>query len=45
MRGPAGYFKQTEAQWTVLAGALRDLGQIPVVKPAAAYFTNAYLPE
>jgi hypothetical protein len=45
MRGSAGYFKQTEAQWTELAGALRDIGQISTVKPASTYFTNAFIPE
>lgn len=45
MKGPHGYFRQTDAQWTELANALRNIGQIPAVKAPAAYFTNAYLPE
>jgi ABC-type nitrate/sulfonate/bicarbonate transport system substrate-binding protein len=45
MRSSAGYFKQTEAQWTELAGALHDIGQISTVKPASTYFTNAFIPE
>ena len=45
MKGPSGYFKQTDSQWTSLAQALKDLGQIPTVKPPSAYYSNAYLPE
>lgn len=44
MKGPDGYFKQTDSQWTVLAEALKDIGQIPAVKPASTYYTNDYLP-
>jgi ABC-type nitrate/sulfonate/bicarbonate transport system substrate-binding protein len=44
MKGPDGYFKQNDAQWTVLAGALKDIGQIPAVKAPATYYTNDYLP-
>ncbi|GAB0116866.1 ABC transporter substrate-binding protein [Acidisoma sp. 7E03] len=44
MKGPDGYFKQTDQQWTVLAEALKDIGQIPAVKPASTYYTNDYLP-
>jgi len=45
MKGPNGYFKQTDAQWTVLAGALKNIGQISAVKAPSAYYTNAYVPE
>lgn len=44
MKGPDGYFKQSDKQWTVLAEALKDIGQIPAVKPASTYYTNDYLP-
>ena len=45
MSGPGGYFKQDDEQWRVLAGALRDTGQIAAVKPSSVYYTNAYLPK
>jgi ABC-type nitrate/sulfonate/bicarbonate transport system substrate-binding protein len=44
MKGPNGYFKQSDAQWIVLAQALKDIGQIPDVKSPSAYYTNDYLP-
>ena len=44
MKGPEGYFKQSDAQWIVLAQALKDIGQIPDVKSPSTYYTNAYLP-
>lgn len=44
MKGPDGYFKQSDQQWTVLAQALKDIGQIPEVKAPSAYYTNDYLP-
>jgi putative hydroxymethylpyrimidine transport system substrate-binding protein len=44
MKGPDGYFKQTDKQWTVLAEALKDIGQIPEVKSPSTYYTNAYIP-
>jgi ABC-type nitrate/sulfonate/bicarbonate transport system substrate-binding protein len=45
MNGPGGYFKQDDEQWRVLAGALRDTGQIAAVKPPSVYYTNAYVPK
>ena len=45
MNGPGGYFKQDDEQWRVLAGALRDTGQIAAVKPPSVYYTNAYVPR
>jgi len=45
MNGPAGYFRQTDAQWTVLPNAIKNLGQISAVKPPSSYYTNAYLPD
>ena len=45
MNGPGGYFKQDDEQWKVLAGALRDTGQIAAVKPPSVYYTNAYVPK
>jgi NitT/TauT family transport system substrate-binding protein len=45
MKGRDGYFRQRDAQWTVLAAALRDIGQIQTPKAASAYYTNDYLPE
>jgi ABC-type nitrate/sulfonate/bicarbonate transport system substrate-binding protein len=45
MRGPQGFFRQSDAQWTTLSAALAGIGQIPAVKPPSTYFTNAYLPE
>jgi ABC-type nitrate/sulfonate/bicarbonate transport system substrate-binding protein len=45
MKGPNGYFKQTDAQWILLSDALRGIGQISAVKAPSAYYTNAYLPE
>jgi ABC-type nitrate/sulfonate/bicarbonate transport system substrate-binding protein len=44
MKGPDGYYKQSDSQWTVLAQALKDIGQIPAVKTPSTYYTNAYLP-
>jgi hypothetical protein len=44
MKGPDGYYKQSDAQWTVLAQSLKDIGQIPEVKAPSVYYTNAYLP-
>ncbi len=44
MKGPDGYFKQTDKQWTVLAQALKDIGQITEVKAPSVYYTNDYLP-
>jgi ABC-type nitrate/sulfonate/bicarbonate transport system substrate-binding protein len=44
MKGPDGYYKQSDAQWTVLAQSLKGIGQIPDVKAPSAYYTNAYLP-
>jgi ABC-type nitrate/sulfonate/bicarbonate transport system substrate-binding protein len=44
MKGPDGYFKQTDQQWTVLAQALKDIGQISEVKSPSTYYTNDYLP-
>ena len=44
MKGPDGYFKQSDQQWSVLAQALKDIGQIPEVKTPSTYYTNAYLP-
>jgi ABC-type nitrate/sulfonate/bicarbonate transport system substrate-binding protein len=43
LKGPNGYLKQTDAQWLGIAQALADTKQIPEVKPASAYYTNAYL--
>jgi ABC-type nitrate/sulfonate/bicarbonate transport system substrate-binding protein len=45
MKGPDGYFKQTDAQWSLLAQALKDIGQIPAVKAPSTYYTNDFLPE
>jgi ABC-type nitrate/sulfonate/bicarbonate transport system substrate-binding protein len=45
MKGPDGYFKQTDAQWTVLPEALKNIGQISAAKAPSSYYTNAYLPE
>jgi len=44
MKGPDGYFKQTDKQWSVLAEALKDIGQIPAVKSPSTYYTNDYIP-
>ncbi len=44
MKGPDGYYKQSDTQWTVLAQSLKDIGQIPEVKAPSTYYTNAYLP-
>jgi len=44
MKGPDGYYKQSDSQWTVLAQSLKDIGQIPEVKAPSVYYTNAYLP-
>lgn len=44
MKGPDGYFKQSDQQWSVLAESLKDIGQIPEVKAPATYYTNDYLP-
>ncbi|MCB8874799.1 ABC transporter substrate-binding protein [Acidisoma silvae] len=44
MMGPDGYFKQNDQQWTVLAQALKDIGQISEVKAPSFYYTNDYLP-
>jgi len=43
MSGPDGYFKQNDGQWNLLAGALKDTGQIGATQPAASYYSNAYL--
>lgn len=45
MNGPDGFFKQSDAQWNVLAQALKETGQIAAVKASTAYCTNAYLPD
>jgi ABC-type nitrate/sulfonate/bicarbonate transport system substrate-binding protein len=44
MKGPEGYFKQSDQQWQVLAQSLKAIGQIPEVKTPSTYYTNAYLP-
>ncbi len=43
LKGKRGLLFQDAAQWTGLAQALKNTGQIPAVLPAATYFTNAYL--
>lgn len=43
LKGRQGFMMQDAAQWTGLATALKNTGQIPDVLPASAYFTNAYL--
>lgn len=43
LKGPNGYFVQSDAQWTGIAKALADTKQIDKVLPAATYYTNAYL--
>lgn len=43
LKGPQGYFVQTDAQWTAIAQALADTKQIDKVLPASTYYTNAYL--
>lgn len=44
MKGPDGYFKQSDTQWSVLAQALKGIGQISAVKTPSTYYTNDYLP-
>ncbi|HXA59774.1 MAG TPA: ABC transporter substrate-binding protein [Streptosporangiaceae bacterium] len=39
----AGLFTATDDQWTRLAQALRDTGQLEKVLPASAYYTNRYV--
>ncbi|HEX3982687.1 MAG TPA: ABC transporter substrate-binding protein [Acidisoma sp.] len=43
LKGPSGYFVQTDAQWEAIAKALADTKQIDRVLPASTYYTNAYL--
>jgi len=45
MKGPDGYFKQTDTQWNTLSTALKGIGQIPATKPPSVYYTNAYIPK
>jgi ABC-type nitrate/sulfonate/bicarbonate transport system substrate-binding protein len=45
MSGPDGFFKQNDSQWSVLAEALKETGQIASVKEPNAYYTNAFLPD
>ena len=45
MKGPDGYFRQHDTQWVELAGALKDINQIPSVKAPGTYYTNDYLPQ
>lgn len=43
LKGPTGYFTQTDAQWDAIAKALADAKQVDKALPASAYYTNAYL--
>lgn len=43
LKGPNGYFVQSDAQWAAIARALTDTKQVATAKPAADYYTNAYL--
>lgn len=43
LKGPNGYFIQSDAQWNAIAKALTDTKQVDVAKPAGEYYTNAYL--
>ncbi|GAB0112812.1 ABC transporter substrate-binding protein [Acidisoma sp. C75] len=43
LKGPQGYFVQTDAQWTAIPEALAKTKQIDKVLPPASYYTNAYL--
>jgi ABC-type nitrate/sulfonate/bicarbonate transport system substrate-binding protein len=43
LKGPQGYFIQTDAQWDGIAKALADTKQIDKALPASTYYTNAYL--
>jgi ABC-type nitrate/sulfonate/bicarbonate transport system substrate-binding protein len=45
MKNRDGYFRQRDAQWTVLSAALHDVGQIQTPKAASSYYTNEYLSE
>ncbi|MCB8874302.1 ABC transporter substrate-binding protein [Acidisoma silvae] len=43
LKGPNGYFVQTDAQWDGIAHALADTKQIDKVLPPSTYYTNDYL--
>jgi NitT/TauT family transport system substrate-binding protein len=43
LKGPNGYFIQSDAQWTAIAKALADTKQIDRALPASEYYTNDYL--
>ena len=43
LKGPNGYFTQSDAQWAGIAGALAKTKQIDKALPPSAYYTNAYL--
>lgn len=43
LKGPNGYFIQSDAQWNAIARALTDTKQVDAAKPAGDYYTNAYL--
>jgi len=36
---------QSDAQWTELGNALKSIGELDEVAPAASYYTNEYLPQ
>jgi ABC-type nitrate/sulfonate/bicarbonate transport system substrate-binding protein len=44
LAGSQGYFVQSDKQWTDLAEAIKGIGQIPEVKPATTYYSNAFIP-
>ncbi|GAB0119095.1 ABC transporter substrate-binding protein [Acidisoma sp. 7E03] len=43
LKGPNGYFVQSDGQWNAIAKALTDTKQVDAAKPASDYYTNAYL--
>jgi len=43
LKGSAGFFTATDAQWTQLGQALKDAGQLDKVLSPSEYYTNEYV--
>jgi len=43
LKGSAGFFTATDAQWTQLGQALKDAGQLDQVLQPSEYYTNEYV--
>jgi ABC-type nitrate/sulfonate/bicarbonate transport system substrate-binding protein len=43
LKGPHGYFTESNAQWSLLTHALRSVGVLSKVLPPSQYYTNKYV--